>query len=73
MNSPNVEDRLRSLLELTAVETRQCKACGTLLFFVQHRNGKIAPYTIEGVNHFSNCPQAARFKKGSGHAAATQA
>lgn len=58
--------RIRELLERTAQVRRPCKACGTDLFFVQHANGKLTPYTSDGVNHFANCPEAARFKKPKG-------
>jgi hypothetical protein len=57
------KDRLRKLLELVSEETRPCKACGTELFFVRHRNGMRAPYTADGVNHFINCPSAEEFRK----------
>ncbi|HLH04979.1 MAG TPA: hypothetical protein VKX25_19580 [Bryobacteraceae bacterium] len=73
MNLPPVEDRLRRILELTAEESRKCKACGALLFFVRHCNGKLAPYTADGVNHFVNCPSAERFRKGAPHAASASA
>jgi hypothetical protein len=73
MNIPPVEDRIRRLLGLTAEESRTCKACGALLFFVRHSNGKLAPYTADGVNHFVNCPAAERFRKGATHAASTSA
>jgi hypothetical protein len=63
---PPLEDRLRRLLELTAEESRTCKACGTLLFFIRHRNGIRAPYTVDGLNHFLNCPQASQFRKAAG-------
>ena len=69
-NLPPLEDRLRRLLELTAEDSRSCKACGALLFFVRHRNGKTAPYTVDGLNHFLNCPQADQFRRGAVHAGA---
>lgn len=55
--------RVRELLERTAQARRPCKACGTELFFVMHANGKSTPYTGDGVNHFIDCPEGARFKK----------
>jgi len=58
--------RIRELLERTAEARRPCKACSTELFFVRHANGKLTPYTSDGVNHFVNCPEAARFKKPKG-------
>ena len=62
MNGPSIEERMRRLLELAAIEKRPCRACGAMLYFIQHANGKRAPYTDDGLNHFVNCPDAARFK-----------
>jgi hypothetical protein len=55
--------RISSLLHLTAVEIRPCKACGIQLAMVKHNNGRLTPYTIDGVNHFINCSAAAQFRK----------
>ena len=41
----------------------QCRACQAEIFWVIHRNGKKAPYTAAGLNHFVDCPAAARFKQ----------
>jgi len=40
-----------------------CKGCGAPIYWVTHKNGKKAPYTTEGLNHFIDCPSANRFKK----------
>ena len=72
MNLPSLEERISRLLALTAEDKRRCTACGTELYFVRHRNGKLAPYTADGLNHFLTCPEAHRFKKGN-HAAAAKA
>jgi hypothetical protein len=58
MNLPPIEDRMRTLLKLIAVEVRTCKLCPATIYMVQHNNGKIAPYTESGVNHFLDCPNA---------------
>jgi hypothetical protein len=58
--------RIRELLERAAELRRPCKACSAELFFVRHANGKLTPYTSDGVNHFANCPEAARFKQPKG-------
>jgi hypothetical protein len=63
MNLPPIEERLAKLLSLAAYEIRPCKACGTTLYFVRHQNGKAAPYTSDGVNHFIACPAADSFRK----------
>lgn len=73
MNLPSIEERMQRLLELVAEEKRTCKACTALLFFVRHSNGKLAPYTIDGLNHFVNCPQAEQFRKGNKHGATVKA
>lgn len=41
-----------------------CKGCGKTIWWVKHLNGKKAPYTEKGLNHFADCPQANKFKKG---------
>jgi len=61
-----IERRMEMLLRLIASEIRPCKACGEVLAFVKHRNGKVAPYTMDGTNHFVNCPNADTFRK-TGH------
>lgn len=62
-NPPPMEKRMSALLILIAEEIRPCKACGEQLTFVRHRNGKLAPYSIDGVNHFLTCPLADGFRK----------
>lgn len=41
----------------------ECKKCKAIIYFVTHKNGKQAPYTLEGSNHFADCPAAKDFKK----------
>jgi hypothetical protein len=41
----------------------QCKGCGAVVYWVVHKNGKKSPYTVNGTNHFIDCPQAGRFKR----------
>jgi hypothetical protein len=57
------EERLLQLLQRVAEETRPCRACGEILYFVRHRSGHTAPYTAQGINHFINCPQATQFRR----------
>jgi len=63
---------MATLLNLVAEETRPCKGCGIQVAGVLHRNGKLAPYTLDGMNHFINCPKAEQFrnKKAAAHAGA---
>jgi uncharacterized protein with PIN domain len=64
---PSIEDRMADLLNLAATYTRNCKACGVKLYFVAHpRNGKVAPYTVDGLNHFLTCPKAREFRRKPG-------
>ncbi len=62
-NLPTIEKRMATLLMLIAEEVRPCKGCGQQLAFVKHKNGKLAPYTIEGLNHFLDCPKAEEFRR----------
>lgn len=62
-NLPTIEKRMVLLLNLIAEELRPCKACGVQLAFVRHRNGKLTPYTLEGLNHFLDCAKAEEFRK----------
>jgi uncharacterized protein with PIN domain len=54
---------ISALLEHIAVETRPCKACGVQLWFVEHKNGKVAPYGYDATNHFAACTAPERFRK----------
>lgn len=45
-----------------------CKGCSVAIVWVEHKNGKLVPYTLDGVNHFATCPVAAQFKKKKGKA-----
>jgi hypothetical protein len=57
------ENRVLDLLKRTAKELRPCKACGIMLYFIEHSNGKVAPYTADATNHFVNCPEAKQFRR----------
>ena len=39
-----------------------CRGCGAPVFCIPHRNGKKAPYTAAGLNHFANCEKAEHFR-----------
>lgn len=47
-------ERLLSLIGRPA----KCSYCEAPIFWVLHSNGKSAPYTPAGLNHFVNCPRA---------------
>jgi hypothetical protein len=65
LNLPSLEERIKRLLTLTANEIRPCKACQATIYMVIHNNGKTAPYTEDGLNHFINCPNAGQFRRGN--------
>lgn len=68
-NLPAIERRMESLLRNVAEEIRPCKACGAELAMVRHRNGKLAPCTMAGLNHFIDCAKAGQFRRRTGGAA----
>jgi hypothetical protein len=53
--------RLLALLQAVG-DPGKCKGCGVPIYWVLHRNGKRAPYTLNGLNHFADCPAADRFR-----------
>lgn len=60
---PTLEQRIEALLRNVAEEIRPCKACGVELAMVRHKNGKLAPYTMSGINHFIDCAKADQFRR----------
>ena len=40
-----------------------CKGCRAVIWRVQHKNGKKAPYTSAGLNHFADCTEAKNFRR----------
>ena len=40
-----------------------CSGCNAEIYWVKHRNGKRAPYTPSGMNHFLDCKEALRFRR----------
>lgn len=53
---------MRTLL-MRISEIGRCKACGVTLFWVKHITGAPTPYTVAGLIHFADCPNADRFRK----------
>ena len=39
-----------------------CRGCNAEIWWVVHKNGKRAPYTATGLNHFADCPKAQSFR-----------
>lgn len=54
---------IKKILALTGKQG-QCRGCGVDIWWLRHNGGAAAPYTIEGLNHFADCPKAKDFKKG---------
>lgn len=67
MSEPLTRDELAAnledVLEKTAEFIRPCRACSVKIYFVRHKNGALAPYTFEGVNHYKNCTNPEAFGK----------
>lgn len=40
-----------------------CRSCQALVLWVQTRRGRMAPLNADGTSHFSNCPQADRWRR----------
>lgn len=59
-------ENVRMLLKMLGGDPVHCRACGAEIWFVKMPSGKAAPITAEALNHFSDCPQAARFRKPKG-------
>jgi len=45
---------MKKLLQLVG-EPGICRYCGATIYWLQHRTGAKAPYTVHGLNHFINC------------------
>ena len=53
---------MRTLLGLIG-DKAACSGCGVEIYWVRHRNGKKAPYTPSGMNHFLDCRKALEFRR----------
>ncbi len=54
---------MEKLLGLIAGSPVPCRGCRASVYWVTHKNGKRAPYTVAGLNHFVDCPAAKEFKR----------
>jgi len=57
-----IAEHVKPLLTSVGDETT-CKGCGAKIYFIKHKNGKKAPYSVIGQSHFIDCSQAKQFKK----------
>lgn len=55
------EERIKDLVKAVGQEG-QCRGCGRKIWWIVTKNGKKAPYTDEGLNHFADCPKANEFR-----------
>ncbi len=53
---------MAQLLDKIAAPTT-CRGCPATIYMVRHKNGAMAPYTVAGLNHFSDCPAASNFTR----------
>ena len=65
MDAPTVEWLLSNikLLINNIGNKANCRGCDMTIYWLKHKNGKSVPYTIMGLNHFADCPNAKDFKK----------
>ena len=54
------QKNIRTLLNRIGNYTK-CPACQTEMWWVTHKNGKKAPYTLQAVVHFNECKAAEGF------------
>lgn len=59
---PKTTEELMLALLKNVGDPGQCRGCQSPIFWVTHRNGKKAPYTPAGLNHFADCPAAGDFR-----------
>lgn len=58
----DIKEHIKPLL--TAIGDKStCKGCGAEIYWIVHKNKKKVPYTVEGRNHFIDCPARDRFRK----------
>lgn len=55
--------RFEELFRHLGFDKAECRACKRTVWWVLHKNGKRVPYTVDGQNHFSNCPQRDAFRR----------
>ena len=58
-----IESNIQMLYATLGASPGTCKACGAAIWWVKTKNGKNAPFTAAGLNHFADCPKAKNFRK----------
>lgn len=58
-------EQIRKMLDLVAVEKRECHACSRMLWMVVlPMGGKKMPFSDDAVSHFADCTEPERFRRG---------
>jgi hypothetical protein len=64
-SAQTIEDRLADIVRRIAEYEKVC-SCGAYIYFLGHNDtAKLTPYQLDGVNHFTTCPVAARYRRRS--------
>ena len=58
-------DRVRAFLKVLSNEAK-CRSCGATIYWVMTKNNKRAPYSVDGISHFADCPNASSHRGASG-------
>ncbi len=61
-----IEDLQKNIVALflrIGADQSVCKGCGVPIWWLKHSNGNLAPYTINALNHFTDCKKAESFRK----------
>lgn len=61
--STMIRQRMRTSRSESSVEMPICRACGVQIQWHKNENGKLVPYTLDGMNHFIDCPHRKEFRK----------
>jgi hypothetical protein len=56
------QEALRMLFDKIG-DAAKCDGCGAMIYFVRHKNGKLAPYNPDAVSHFATCQFAGEFRR----------
>ena len=65
MNQENLNQLKQNLINILnqVGKPDTCKGCHVVIYWIKHKNGKMTPYTENGLNHLADCPVSDRFRK----------
>jgi hypothetical protein len=55
-------DAIVKLYRALGFDEGNCRSCGKHIWWVVTKNGKRAPYTVDGISHFADCPHAKKHR-----------